>query len=270
MPSDFEDQGGGYALGFGETAAGVRKPLRVDDDGNLQIEDSATESALGATTDAAASSTVPEDAAARTGIGLWKGIKNILILIRAALPAALAAGGGLKVEGVASGVAQPISDAVEGSTTDAPADVVEDGTARTGVSVWKGIKNYLKTLASAISGGKMLVTADAITGAVTVSGTATVTQGSAGELPWKVTEQEAFIAGHERITNDASSKTLTVPPTAKKALIVAEAGDVRYAPTGVADATSPGYVPGGMGVKIPPPAAVYGAVGTFANVVYLA
>lgn len=37
--------------------------------------------ALGTTTDATASSTVAEDATARTGIALWKGIKNILILI---------------------------------------------------------------------------------------------------------------------------------------------------------------------------------------------
>ena len=39
--------------------------------------------AQGATTDAAASSSVAEDTTARTGIGLWKGIKNILILINA-------------------------------------------------------------------------------------------------------------------------------------------------------------------------------------------
>ena len=41
--------------------------------------------ATGATTDPAASPTVAEDATARTGIGLWKGIKNILILIKNAL-----------------------------------------------------------------------------------------------------------------------------------------------------------------------------------------
>jgi len=39
--------------------------------------------AQGATTDAAASSTVAEDTTARTSIGLWKGIKNILILMNA-------------------------------------------------------------------------------------------------------------------------------------------------------------------------------------------
>ena len=100
--------------------------------------------AEGSTTDAAASSTAAETATVRTGISLWKGIKNILILINTAigaltetapgtdtassglngrlqriaqnitslialLPAALAANGGLKVEGVASGVPQPTS-----------------------------------------------------------------------------------------------------------------------------------------------------------------
>ncbi len=39
--------------------------------------------ATGATTDPAASPTVAEDATARAGIGLWKGIKNILILLNA-------------------------------------------------------------------------------------------------------------------------------------------------------------------------------------------
>lgn len=42
---------------------------------------------LGATADAAASSSVAEDTTARTGIGLWKGIKNILILMNAKLAA---------------------------------------------------------------------------------------------------------------------------------------------------------------------------------------
>jgi len=41
--------------------------------------------AQGTTTDAAASSTVAEDATARTGISLFKGIKNILLLVKALL-----------------------------------------------------------------------------------------------------------------------------------------------------------------------------------------
>ncbi len=43
------------------------------------------DTAQGTMTDAAASSTVAEDTTARTGISLWKGIKNIAILIKDAL-----------------------------------------------------------------------------------------------------------------------------------------------------------------------------------------
>lgn len=47
-------------------------------------------SVLGATTDAAASSSVAEDTTARTGISLWKGIKNVLILVKDALDTLIA------------------------------------------------------------------------------------------------------------------------------------------------------------------------------------
>jgi len=73
--------------------------------------------AQGTTTDDAASSTVAESTTARTGIGLWKGIKNILILVNAKLPSTLAASGGLPIEGVAGGVAVPISGSVTASGT---------------------------------------------------------------------------------------------------------------------------------------------------------
>ena len=81
---------------------------------------------------------------------------------------------------------------------------------------------------------------------------------------------ETYVAGHERLTLAAATAPLTVPAGATKALIVAEGGDVHYAPAGAASAVSPGYIPAGSAVKVPPPAAVYGAVGAFANVVYLA
>ncbi len=75
---------------------------------------SGSDVALGATTDAAASATTDEDGTARTGIGLWKGIKNILLdlkgLLAGGLPAALGAGGGLKVDG--SGTTLPVSGTV--------------------------------------------------------------------------------------------------------------------------------------------------------------
>lgn len=102
------------------------------------------------------------------------------------------------------------------------------------------------------------------------AGTVTANQGTAGAASWPTTEQEAFVAGHERLALAGASAALTVPGTARKALIAAEGGDVRYAPTGTASASSPGYIPAGGIVKIPPPAAVYGATGSYANVVYLA
>lgn len=46
--------------------------------------------AQGTTTDAAASSSVAEDTTARTGISLWKGIKNVLILVKDALDTLIA------------------------------------------------------------------------------------------------------------------------------------------------------------------------------------
>ncbi len=64
-----------------------------------------------------------------------------------------------------------------GAATDTPADVVEGATARSFVSLLKGIKNYLKTLAGAVSGTKILVTAD---------GTVTANQGTAGAGAWPV------------------------------------------------------------------------------------
>ncbi len=38
------------------------------------------------------------------------------------------------------------ADATQGAKADAPADVDEDTTARSGISLWKGIKNYLRNL----------------------------------------------------------------------------------------------------------------------------
>jgi hypothetical protein len=135
--------------------------------------------AQGSTTDAAASTSTPQDTTPRTGIGLWKGLLNVGIAIKALLPTALGGNGGFKVEGVAGGTAVPVSGAfyqvtqpvsaasgqiasgavasgamVAGSqvdghsvtmglTTSTPAVGVEDGTARNEVSLLKGIKNTL-------------------------------------------------------------------------------------------------------------------------------
>ena len=58
---------------------------------------------------------------------------------------------------------------VLGSPDDAVSTAVETTVAATHTSLLKGIKNYLKTLASPIVGSKLQVTADAITGAVTAT-----------------------------------------------------------------------------------------------------
>lgn len=45
--------------------------------------------------------------------------------------------------------AEVSKDAVMGTTADGPSTDTEDTTVRTGISLWKGVKNYLKTLAGA-------------------------------------------------------------------------------------------------------------------------
>ncbi len=136
---------------------------------------------IGTTTDAAASSSVAEDATARTGIGLWKGIKNILILLNAKFVSGTDIGDVTVNNAAAAGVYTrpgtsatfPVSAAsgqvasgaiasgamVAGSQVDghsatlglttapaAAAGTVEDATARTGIGLFKGIKNLLKLI----------------------------------------------------------------------------------------------------------------------------
>ena len=67
-------------------AAGNERGVNVDTNNRMEVAPFVADGAdiaLGTTTDAAASSVVAEDATARTSIGLWKGIKNILILMNA-------------------------------------------------------------------------------------------------------------------------------------------------------------------------------------------
>lgn len=59
-----------------------------------------------------------------------------------------------------------------GSPIDAPSTDAEDTTARSGFSLLKGIKNYLRTLASAVSGTAVVVADGG--GSLTVDGTVTV------------------------------------------------------------------------------------------------
>jgi len=79
--------------------------------------------------------------------------------------------------------AEVSKDAVMGTTADGPSTDAEDTTVRTGISLWKGIKNYLKTLAGTVAGSEIqvdVVSMPAITGAVTTSGT--VTEASAAAI----------------------------------------------------------------------------------------
>ncbi len=57
-----------------------------------------------------------------------------------------------------------------GANTDAPADAVEDTTARSLMSLVKGLKNYLKTLAGAVSAGKVGVSASQLPAALAAGG----------------------------------------------------------------------------------------------------
>ena len=53
--------------------------------------------------------------------------------------------------------AEVSKDAIMGTTADAPSTDDESATVRTGISLFKGIKNYLKTLASTVTGSKVQV-----------------------------------------------------------------------------------------------------------------
>jgi len=67
------------------TVLGRLKAIADGGGGASTIADGA-DVAQGTTTDAAASSSVAEDTTARTGISLFKGIKNVLLLLNAKLP----------------------------------------------------------------------------------------------------------------------------------------------------------------------------------------
>lgn len=95
------------------------------------------------------------------GTGLLGWLSSLRKAITDRLPAALGTGGGLKVDG--SGTALPVSvaaggDAAEGNTTDAAASstVAEDTTARTGIGLWKGIKNILILLNAKFVAGTVI------------------------------------------------------------------------------------------------------------------
>lgn len=130
---------------------------------------------LGATSDADT---------ATTGIGLWKKIKALLA---GGLPAALAAGGGLKVEGVSGGVAQPVTGDVAHDATNAGnpsyqgAEAIAHGTNPTAVSAGDRTKLYANRagVPFVIGGHPNIVTVEAAyTGAQTDTAIVTVSTGT--------------------------------------------------------------------------------------------
>lgn len=79
-----------------------------------------------------------------------------------------------EVTGIADGIAGSVSiadgnDATLGAKADAPSTAVEDATARTGISLWKGIKNYLRTLVTSLLPASLGQKAMAASLAVTVA-----------------------------------------------------------------------------------------------------
>jgi hypothetical protein len=118
---------------LGDTPVTTAVPLPVTD-----IAAAASSAVLGAVTDAAVST----DANGTINAHI-RGLVVLIVNFLSRLPAALAAGGGLKVEGVAGGVAQPVSaasgtyasgsiadgaDVAQGVTTDAAVSTDANGT----------------------------------------------------------------------------------------------------------------------------------------------
>jgi hypothetical protein len=82
------------------------------------------------------------------------------------------------------------------------------------------------------------------------------------------------IGSPRRITNDASSKSVAIPATAKAFVCFAEAGPVRLEIDGAATSTSTIYVQQDTSIMYPIRGGVqtlfcYGAVGTFGNFRFL-
>jgi len=121
--------------------------------------------AQGATTDAAASSSVAEDTTARTGIGLWKGIKNILILLNAkfaalgqatmaaSMPVAIASNqSAVPVSGTFWQDTQPVSIATAPALVASEAHIGEVGSPGTTISQTPTVTVGAYTAGDAVGG----------------------------------------------------------------------------------------------------------------------
>jgi hypothetical protein len=128
--------------------------------------------AEGTTTDAVASVSADEDGTARTSIGLYKAMKNLLIDISGFLSTLAGSVTSSKIQADVKTLPTNIPDtaggnlAAIGTTADAAASVSadEDTTVKTSISLLKGAKNllidisgFLSTLAGAVSSSKIQV-----------------------------------------------------------------------------------------------------------------
>lgn len=100
-----------------------------------------------------------------------------------------------------------------GSPIDAPSTDAEDTTARSGFSLLKGIKNYLRTLASAVSGTAVVVADGG--GSLTVDGTVTANLGTIGAAATEATAATlATEATAATLATEATAATLATEATA--------------------------------------------------------
>lgn len=129
-----------------DVASGKALPVQLRDSTGTEIVPLTTsdfDSKVGSLTE-----TAPATDIASSGLNgrlqrIAQRLSSAIVLLAGGLPAALAAGGGLKVEGVASGVAQPgsLADGAHitfGAKTDAKATQT-DATSITAMQVWKQI-----------------------------------------------------------------------------------------------------------------------------------
>ncbi len=136
----------GYASVRARVSAWTSGTIRVEalaseNAGNLNAVDQAitvadgADVAVGATADAAV-----ETDATGTVSGKLRGLVKLFVNFLSRLPAALAAGGGLKVEGVAGGVAQPISAAALPLPTGAATSALQGGGLPAALGAGGGLK----------------------------------------------------------------------------------------------------------------------------------
>jgi len=127
------------------------------------------------------------------------------------LPAALAAGGGLKVEGVAGGVAQPVSGTFWQTTQPVSATQLPAALGAQGAMKVEGVASG--TVIPVSDGG----------GTLTVDGTVTANQGTASATPWPTKDAGPYQTVTRTYTTSADmtgTADLTAAPTAGQKIVL--------------------------------------------------